>query len=110
MKPQTPTNWARIAALLLLALSWGGGTYPWFSSRILGLLTCSAVFWALFALRLLKAVELLSLQESVTAVALTVGYNSVSAFIEAFRKHFGSTPARFFEEGGAMLQAKKKPA
>jgi AraC-like DNA-binding protein len=34
----------------------------------------------------------------VTAVALTVGYSSVSAFIEAFRKHFGRTPARFFEK------------
>lgn len=60
--------------------------------------------------RLLKAVELLSLREPVTAVALTVGYSSVSAFIEAFRKHFGRTPARFFEEGAASPQAKKKPA
>jgi AraC-like DNA-binding protein len=64
--------------------------------------------------RLLKAVELLSLRGSVTAVALTVGYSSVSAFIEAFRKHFGCTPARFFEEGRetpqSALQAKKKPA
>lgn len=47
--------------------------------------------------RLLKAVELLSLKEPVTAVALTVGYSSVSAFIEAFRKHFGRTPSRFFD-------------
>jgi AraC-like DNA-binding protein len=60
--------------------------------------------------RLLKAVELLSLGEPVTTVALTVGYNSVSAFIEVFRKHFGCTPARFFEEGTALPQAKKKPA
>ncbi|RIX79582.1 AraC family transcriptional regulator [Acidovorax cavernicola] len=60
--------------------------------------------------RLLKAVELLSLGESVTAVALTVGYSSVSAFIEAFHKRFGCTPARFFEEGAALPQAKKKPA
>jgi len=60
--------------------------------------------------RLLKAVELLSLDEPVTAVALTVGYSSVSAFIETFRKNFGCTPARFFEEGMALPQAKKKPA
>ena len=60
--------------------------------------------------RLLKAVELLSLGGPVTTVALTVGYNSVSAFIETFRKHFGCTPARFFEEGMALPQAKKKPA
>ena len=44
-------------ALLLLALNWGGSTYPWFSSEILGLVACSAVFWAFFALRLLKAAE-----------------------------------------------------
>lgn len=44
-------------ALLLLALSWGGSAYPWFSSEILGLVACSAVFWAFFALRLLKAAE-----------------------------------------------------
>ena len=60
--------------------------------------------------RLLKAVELLSLGGPVTTVALTVGYSSVSAFIETFRKHFGCTPARFFEEGMALPQAKKKPA
>ena len=60
--------------------------------------------------RLLKAIEMLSLREPVTAVALTVGYSSVSAFIEAFRKHFGCTPARFFEAGEGLLQAKKKPA
>jgi AraC-like DNA-binding protein len=60
--------------------------------------------------RLLKAVALLSLREPVTAVALTVGYSSVSAFIETFRKHFGRTPARFFDEGAALPQAKKKPA
>ena len=30
--------------------------------------------------------------QSVTAVALNCGYNSVSAFISAFKKHFGSTP------------------
>ncbi|QSI31985.1 helix-turn-helix domain-containing protein [Variovorax sp. RKNM96] len=60
--------------------------------------------------RLLKAVELLSLGEAVTTVALTVGYSSVSAFIETFRKNFGCTPARFFEERMALPQAKKKPA
>lgn len=65
--------------------------------------------WRLQA-RLLKAIELLSLGESVTAAALTVGYSSVSAFIETFRKNFGCTPARFFEEGAALPQAKKKPA
>ncbi|MDX8528264.1 MDR family MFS transporter [Mesorhizobium sp. MSK_1335] len=50
-------------SLLLLALNWGGSAYPWLSREILGLLACSAVFWAFFALRLLKAAEpLISLE------------------------------------------------
>ena len=50
-------------ALLLLALNWGGSTYPWLSREILGLLACSAVFWTFFALRLLRAAEpLISLE------------------------------------------------
>jgi AraC-like DNA-binding protein len=42
--------------------------------------------------RLLAALEKLSEGESVTNVALGVGYNSVSAFIAVFRKAFGTTP------------------
>jgi EmrB/QacA subfamily drug resistance transporter len=50
-------------ALLLLALNWGGSRYPWLSPEILGLLACSAAFWAAFALRLLRAAEpLISLE------------------------------------------------
>ncbi|MDX8460233.1 MDR family MFS transporter [Mesorhizobium humile] len=50
-------------SLLLLALNWGGSAYPWFSREILGLVACSAVFWAFFALRLLRAAEpLISLE------------------------------------------------
>lgn len=44
-------------ALLLLALNWGGSTYAWLSGEILGLLACSAVLWAAFALRLRLATE-----------------------------------------------------
>lgn len=50
-------------ALLLLALNWGGSAYPWLSREILGLLACSAVIWAAFALRLMRAAEpLISLE------------------------------------------------
>ncbi|MES2041877.1 MAG: helix-turn-helix transcriptional regulator [Pseudomonadota bacterium] len=47
-------------------------------------------------LRLLKAMQALSLGESVSNVAADVGYNDVSAFITVFKDAFGETPARYF--------------
>lgn len=47
-------------------------------------------------LRLTVAIERLARREPVTGVALDLGYSSVSAFIEAFRKTFGITPYRYF--------------
>ena len=46
--------------------------------------------------RLMKAVELLSLHLPVGDVAERLGYEGPSAFIAAFRKAFGVTPARYF--------------
>lgn len=46
--------------------------------------------------RLLRAFEMLSRGESVTQAALSVGYESVSAFISSFRGAFGMTPTRYF--------------
>ena len=46
-------------------------------------------------MRLLKALQALSLGESVTQVALAVGYQDVSAFIQVFKDAFGDTPARY---------------
>jgi EmrB/QacA subfamily drug resistance transporter len=42
---------------LLLALSWGGSTYPWRSVQVIGLIAMSLVAWALFSIRLLTAGE-----------------------------------------------------
>jgi EmrB/QacA subfamily drug resistance transporter len=42
---------------LLLALTWGGARHAWTSPTILGLLATSAVFWALFVIRLMTARE-----------------------------------------------------
>jgi EmrB/QacA subfamily drug resistance transporter len=42
---------------LLVALSWGGGAYPWGSFQIIGLVVVSAVAWVLFVWRLLTAAE-----------------------------------------------------
>jgi AraC-like DNA-binding protein len=47
-------------------------------------------------LRLVHALRLLAAGQAVTAVALDVGYESPSAFVVAFRRAFGTTPARYF--------------
>ncbi|MDQ8030606.1 MAG: helix-turn-helix transcriptional regulator [Bordetella sp.] len=46
--------------------------------------------------RLLLALEQLAYGESVTNVALEVGYESASSFVAAFKAMFGTTPARYF--------------
>ncbi len=46
--------------------------------------------------RLLRAVELLAAGESVTGIALELGYDNTSAFIAMFRRCLGTTPARYF--------------
>jgi AraC-like DNA-binding protein len=46
--------------------------------------------------RLLHAVRMLAAGESVTSTALEVGYDSTSAFIEAFSSVFGATPGRYY--------------
>lgn len=45
--------------------------------------------------RLLRALELLASGQQVTAVALELGYDNVSAFIAMFRRVLGVTPGRY---------------
>ena len=45
--------------------------------------------------RLSKALEMLATGRSVTAIALDLGYDNVSAFIALFRRVFGVTPGRY---------------
>jgi len=52
-------------------------------------------------LRLLKALPLLAAGEPVTSVALSVGYESTSAFIARFRKVLGTTPGRCYAPMGS---------
>jgi AraC-like DNA-binding protein len=47
--------------------------------------------------RLLHALRLLATDRPVSAVAFEVGYESVSAFIAAFKRYFGTTPMRYFD-------------
>ena len=49
-------------------------------------------------LRLLRALERLAAGESVTGVALDLGYDSPSAFIAMFRRALGTTPRRYFSD------------
>ena len=46
--------------------------------------------------RLFAALEMLAQGESVTEASVAVGYDSVSAFIEMFRKMLGATPQMYF--------------
>lgn len=45
--------------------------------------------------RLLRALELLAAGQPVTAIALELGYDNVSAFIALFKRTFGVTPGRY---------------
>lgn len=49
--------------------------------------------------RLMKAVEWLSLNVSVSEIAERLGYQQPSAFVASFRKAFGVTPGRYFDDG-----------
>lgn len=48
--------------------------------------------------RMLRALELLGSGRQVSEVSLALGYESPSAFISAFRRAFGTTPARYFTQ------------
>lgn len=58
-------------------------------------------------LRLLHALRLLALGESVTGAALEVGYDSTSAFISAFKTVLGTTPGRYYADSQVKDQAKQ---
>ncbi len=46
-------------------------------------------------LRLMRAIEMLTAGETVTETALSLGYDSPSAFTAMFRRHFGTAPSRY---------------
>ena len=50
--------------------------------------------------RLLEALRQLASGETVSTVALNLGYESVSAFIFIFRRTLGSTPGQYFNDAG----------
>jgi AraC-like DNA-binding protein/mannose-6-phosphate isomerase-like protein (cupin superfamily) len=50
--------------------------------------------------RLLRALELLAMGDSVTTIALELGYDNTSAFIAMFRRCLGTTPTRYLSKQG----------
>jgi AraC-like DNA-binding protein len=49
-------------------------------------------------IRILEALKRLGMKESVTTVAIELGYDSPSAFISMFKKVLGKTPGQYFAE------------
>ena len=55
-------------------------------------------------LRVIQALRLLASGESVTSVALDVGYSGTSAFIAMFKSELGTTPRRIWKEKSATIR------
>jgi AraC-like DNA-binding protein len=49
--------------------------------------------------RLLRALEKIADGVPVTTIALDLGYDNVSAFIDMFRRAMGTTPGKYMEAG-----------
>ena len=47
--------------------------------------------------RIHRAIELLAIGESVTSIALELGYENTSAFIAMFKRCLGTTPSHYFD-------------
>ena len=79
---RTINEWAR----------WAGSTCRTLSRRFPKETGLSFTEWRQRA-RLMRSLEMLAEGQSVTSIALELGYNSVSGFIALFRRKFGVTPA-----------------
>jgi AraC-like DNA-binding protein len=49
-----------------------------------------------YRFRLIKSLEYLAENQTITQVAYSVGYNHVSSYIAAFKKFFACTPKQYF--------------
>lgn len=59
-------------------------------------------------LRLMEALALLGMGQSVTSVAFDTGYGSTSAFCAMFARTFGTSPLNFMERNGAVMVPRKR--
>lgn len=73
------------AVLLLLAISWGGVSYPWSSWEIIGLFIASVAAWAMFVTRVLTAPEPFLpvgvLRDQVVATATLAGFFGIGTMV-----------------------------
>jgi len=105
----TDARLMKIARALLDDLSDARGLQAWAAHGALSARTLSrrwldetgATFadWRQRA-RLMRAIELLAAGTAVTTIALSLGYDNVSAFIAMFRRAHGVTPARYLATRG----------
>ena len=77
--------------------AWTGMSPRTMSRRFIAETGLSFAQWRQQA-RLLRALEKLADGDSVTTVALEVGYDNISAFIDMFRRATGTTPGRYSAE------------
>lgn len=89
--PPTLTELAKKAAMSPAKLK---RTFP--------LITGETVFGYLRKKRMEKAMDLLRQEMSVTEVAYSVGYESISAFTKTFNKYYGLTPSALRKSTGAQ--------
>jgi AraC-like DNA-binding protein len=85
---QRMTEWA----------AWAGIAPRSLSRRFVGETGLTFTAWRQRVM-LLRSLEMLAEERPVTMVALDLGYETVSAFIDAFQAHFGTTPGRYFKRG-----------
>jgi AraC-like DNA-binding protein len=79
---------------------WGGVSPRTLSRRFVAETGLSFAQWRQQA-RLMRALERVADGVPVTAIALDLGYENVSAFIEMFRRATGTTPGRYLSDMGA---------
>jgi len=100
----TDARLMKIARALLADLSDARGLAHWAAHGAVSARTLSRRFVAETGLtfadwrqraRLMRAIEMLAAGTPVTTVALSLGYDNVSAFIAMFRRAHGVTPARW---------------
>jgi AraC-like DNA-binding protein len=81
--------------------TWAGLTPRTLSRRFLAETGLTFAQWRQQA-RLLRALEFIAEGVPVTTIALELGYDNVSAFIDMFRRSMGTTPGQYRTAGGVQ--------